>query len=68
MQAFLTIAVRAARKAGDYIVRESDKIRTVESKSANDYVTNVDENAERLIIDTISHSSANHAFSSTLVT
>ena len=62
MQAFLTIAVRAARKAGDFIIRESDKIRSVQSKSQNDYVTNVDEAAERLIIDTISHSYADHAF------
>ena len=62
MQAFLTIAVRAARKAGDYIIRESDKIRSVESKSQHDYVTNVDQGAEQLIIDTISHSYADHSF------
>ncbi len=62
MQAFLTIAVRAARKAGDYVIRESDKIRSVQSKSQNDYVTNVDQAAESLIIDTISHSYPNHAF------
>lgn len=62
MQAFLTIAVRAARKAGDFIIRESDKIRSVQSKSQNDYVTNVDEAAEKLIIDTISHSYADHSF------
>ena len=62
MQAFLTIAVRAARKAGDYIIRESDKIRSVESKSQHDYVTNVDKDAEQLIIDTISHSYADHSF------
>jgi len=62
MQAFLTIAVRAARKAGDFIIREADKIRSVQSKSQHDYVTNVDEAAERLIIDTIAHSYADHAF------
>jgi len=62
MQAFLTIAVRAARKAGDFIVRESDKIRSVQSKSQNDYVTNVDQAAESLIIDTLSHSYPAHAF------
>ena len=62
MQAFLTIAVRAARKAGDFVVRESDKIRSVEAKSSNDYVTNIDQEAERLIIDTLSHSYPNHTF------
>lgn len=62
MQAFLTIAVRAARKAGEFIIRESDKITSVENKSQNDYVTNVDQAAESLIIDTLSHSYADHAF------
>ena len=62
MQAFLTIAVRAARKAGDFILRESDNIKTVQSKSQSDYVTNVDQTAESLIIDTISHSYPDHAF------
>ena len=62
MQAFLTIAVRAARKAGDFVIRESDKISTVQSKSQNDYVTNVDEAAESLIIDTLSHSYPDHSF------
>ena len=62
MQAFLTIAVRAARKAGDFIIREADKISTVQTKSQNDYVTNVDEAAESLIIDTLSHSYPDHAF------
>lgn len=62
MQAFLTIAVRAARKAGDYIIRESDKITSVQSKSQHDYVTNVDQSAEQLLIDTISYSYPKHAF------
>jgi myo-inositol-1(or 4)-monophosphatase len=62
MQAFLTIAVRAARKAGDFIIRESDKISTVQTKTQNDYVTNVDRAAESLIIDTLSHSYSDHAF------
>ncbi|MDH5432397.1 MAG: inositol monophosphatase [Gammaproteobacteria bacterium] len=62
MQAFLTIAVRAVRKAGSFVIREWDKIRTIESKSKNDYVTNIDVLAEQLIIDTISHSYSDHAF------
>jgi myo-inositol-1(or 4)-monophosphatase len=62
MQAFLTIAVRAARKAGDYILRESEKIQSIKTKSPGDYVTNVDQAAESLIIDMLSHSYPNHGF------
>ncbi len=62
MQAFLTIAVRAARKAGDYILRESDKIHSIHSKAPSDYVTNVDKAAESLIIDMLSHSYPDHTF------
>jgi len=62
MQALLTIAVRAARKAGDFVIREANRIKSVETKSHNDYVTNVDQAAEQLIIDTISHAYPEHAF------
>jgi myo-inositol-1(or 4)-monophosphatase len=62
MQAFLTIAVRAARKAGDFIIREADKIKTVHTKANNDYVTNIDQAAERLIIDTLTQSYPDHTF------
>jgi len=62
MQAFLTIAVRAARKAGNYIIREADKIRSIQNKAPNDYVTNVDQAAEAMLIDTIAHSYPDHAF------
>jgi len=62
MQALLTIAVRAARKAGDFVIREANHISSVESKSANDYVTNVDQAAEQLIIETIRYSYPEHSF------
>ena len=62
MQALLTIAVRAARKAGDFIVREASHISSVESKSQHDYVTNVDKAAEQLIIETISSAYPEHSF------
>jgi len=62
MQALLTIAVRAARKAGDFVMREANRISSVESKSRNDYVTNVDQAAEQLIIETISNAYPAHAF------
>jgi len=62
MQALLTIAVRAARKAGDFVMRETDHISSIQSKSQNDYVTNVDRAAERLIIETITNSYSEHSF------
>lgn len=60
MQAFLTIAVRAARKAGDFVIRESDKIRSIHSKTKNDYITDVDAEAKAIIIDTLSYSYPQH--------
>jgi myo-inositol-1(or 4)-monophosphatase len=51
----LNIAVKAARAAGSIINRASldlDKV-AVQTKSANDFVTEVDEQAERAIIETI---------------
>ncbi len=62
MQALLTIAVRAARKAGDFVMREANHIASVESKSQHDYVTNVDKAAEQLIIETISNAYPEHSF------
>jgi myo-inositol-1(or 4)-monophosphatase len=62
MQALLTIAVRAARKAGDFVMREANHIASVESKSQHDYVTNVDKATEQLIIETISKSYPEHSF------
>ncbi|MBV1909729.1 MAG: inositol monophosphatase [Kangiellaceae bacterium] len=62
MQALLTIAVRAARKAGDFIIREANHISAVESKSQHDYVTNVDKAAEQLIIETILSAYPEHSF------
>lgn len=51
----LNIAVTAARQAGDLISRASqrlDKVNTV-IKQHNDFVTQIDTHAERIIIDTI---------------
>jgi myo-inositol-1(or 4)-monophosphatase len=62
MQALLTIAVRAARKAGDFVIRESEHIKSIESKSQNDFVTNVDQAAEQLIMETISNAYPEHSF------
>ncbi len=51
----LNIAIRAARAAGNVINRYVDRVYTlhVTSKERNDFVTEVDRHAERVIIDTI---------------
>jgi len=51
----LNIAVRAARRAGDLIVRQLDRADSlsVTDKGRNDFVTEVDRQAEAAIIDTL---------------
>ena len=53
MQPMLNIAIRAARRAGDFIVRKINKLPElrVEVKAQNDFVSEVDHEAESRIID-----------------
>ncbi|OUS26535.1 inositol monophosphatase [Thalassotalea sp. 42_200_T64] len=63
MHPMLNIAIRAARSAGSVISRafeNTDKI-TVESKGSNDFVTNIDLEAEQIIIDTLLKSYPEHS-------
>ncbi|WP_163937378.1 inositol-1-monophosphatase [Paraferrimonas sp. SM1919] len=63
MLPMMTIAVRAARNAGNLIARafeESDKVE-VQSKGLNDFVTNIDKAAEEKIIETIRKSYPDHS-------
>ena len=64
MQPLLNIAVRAARRAGDIIVRAIPRLESVEiaTKGRNDYVTEVDRAAEADIIETIRRLHPDHAF------
>jgi myo-inositol-1(or 4)-monophosphatase len=64
MQPLLNIAVRAARRAGDIIVRAIPRLDAVEihSKGRNDYVTEIDRAAEADIIETIRRLYPDHAF------
>ncbi|CAI2508899.1 inositol-1-monophosphatase [Serratia marcescens] len=63
MHPMLTIAVRAARKAGNLIAKNYETPDAVEAsqKGANDFVTNVDRDAEHLIIDVIRKSYPQHS-------
>ncbi|QCR35281.1 inositol-1-monophosphatase [Nissabacter sp. SGAir0207] len=62
MHPMLTIAVRAARKAGNLIAKHYETPDAVEAsqKGTNDFVTNVDRDAEHLIIDVIRKSYPKH--------
>jgi myo-inositol-1(or 4)-monophosphatase len=64
VHALLNIAVRAARRAGELIVRSLTRIEGVQvtSKGRNDFVSEVDHAAEREIIQSIRRSYPNHAF------
>ena len=64
MQPLLNIAVRAARRAGEIIVRSVTRTDTltITAKGRNDFVTEVDLAAEREIIATIRKSHPDHAF------
>jgi myo-inositol-1(or 4)-monophosphatase len=57
------IAVRAARQAGSVIMRSFGRLDalTVAEKKANDFVSEVDRNAEQAIIDTVRRAYPNHA-------
>jgi len=64
MHPLLNIAVRAARRAGDLIVRNLDRGPNLEvsAKSRNDFVSEVDRAAEAEIIAIIRKSYPRHAF------
>lgn len=55
MQPMLNIAVRAAHAAGDHIIRFVDRIEglDIDQKGRSDFVTEVDRQAEAIIIDQI---------------
>ena len=62
MHPMLNIGIRAARNAGKIIAKAYEDLEKVEtySKGANDYVTNVDQAAEKAIIETIQKSYPEH--------
>ena len=64
MPPLLNIAVRAARRAGEIIVRSLNRLEslTITSKGRNDFVTEVDRVAEQEIIATIRRHHPHHAF------
>jgi myo-inositol-1(or 4)-monophosphatase len=63
MQPLLNIAIRAARRAGEIIVRGMNRLHRldVRTKGQNDFVTEIDMAAERDIIETIHKHYPDHA-------
>lgn len=63
MEPMTSIALRAARKAGELIVRGSDDLERigVRKKSANDFVSEIDEQAEQEIIRQLRRVYPDHA-------
>ena len=55
MHGMVNIAVRAARRAGELMVRQMNQLEALQvvEKSRNDFVTQVDKAAEATIIETI---------------
>lgn len=63
MQSFLNTAVRAARGAGDVIIRYVDRVDSlkISTKKYNDFVSEVDQLAEREIVNVLKKAYPNHA-------
>jgi myo-inositol-1(or 4)-monophosphatase len=64
MQPLLNIGMRAARRAGDLIVRSLSRLDSlkIDTKGRNDFVTDIDRKAEAEIIAMIRRSHPDHAF------
>ena len=63
MHPTLNIAVKAARKAGDIILRYHNQIDllTIENKATNDFVSEVDKAAEDAIINELKYAFPDHS-------
>jgi myo-inositol-1(or 4)-monophosphatase len=64
MQPLLNIAIRAARRAGDLIMRSLPRLDSIQvaTKGRNDFVSEIDRQAETEIINTIRRTHPDHGF------
>ncbi|MBV1877190.1 MAG: inositol monophosphatase [Pseudomonadales bacterium] len=64
MQPMANLALKAARLAGQHIIRAFDRpdLIKVTQKGPNDYVTNIDMDAQRIIIDSLRTPYPEHSF------
>jgi myo-inositol-1(or 4)-monophosphatase len=63
MHGMVNIAIRAARRAGEIMIRQLNRLETLEvaEKGRNDFVTRVDQMAEEAIIEVIKDHYPDHA-------
>jgi len=63
MHGMVNIAIRAARRAGEIMIRQLNRLETLEvaEKGRNDFVTRVDQRAEEAIIEVIKDHYPDHA-------
>ena len=63
MHPMLNIGIRAAYAAGDHIIKCMDRMEgiSINSKGRNDFVSEVDHQAETIIIESLLKSYPNHA-------
>ncbi|MEM7217966.1 MAG: inositol monophosphatase family protein [Pseudomonadota bacterium] len=63
MEPMATIALRAARKAGDHMMRALDRLDrlTVEHKGRNDLVSEVDRDCEAMVVEALHQAYPDHA-------
>ncbi len=62
MSEYLKIAIKAAKQAGNYLLENRGTIssHSVDEKARNDFVTYVDRNSEKIIIDTLLENFPDH--------
>ena len=62
MQPMANIALRAARKAADFILLSFDRPHQfrIEEKTSKDFVSNIDKRAEEIIVEQIQTTYPNH--------
>ncbi len=63
MHPMLTMGIRAARAAGDFLIRSLERVDSypVSVKGRNDFVTDIDRQAEQIIITTLKNAYPEHA-------
>ena len=60
----LNIGIKAARKAGNFLIRSIDKIKNIKvlEKSTNDFVSIIDQETEKIIKDVVLNAYPEHIF------
>lgn len=64
MQPMVTIALRAARAAGEYIYKATERLDNlkIQEKEAKDYVSEIDKTAEEIIVSHLTKAYPDHGF------